>query len=341
MPVALIIGISGQDGAYLARLLVDKGYSVIGTSRDQGQGRFANLDLLRVRDEVRLTSMVTNDFRSIYKTLRECDPDEIYNLAGQTSVGLSFEQPMEAHESINLSVLNILECLRLMGSRAKFYNAGSSECFGDTPDPADEASAFRPRSPYATAKATAFWTVANYREAYGMPACTGILFNHESPLRPGHFVTRKIVDAAVRIAAGSRERLSLGNIDIQRDWGWAPEYVDAIWRMMQQPVMDDYVIATGTSRPLSDFLDLAFRAVGLSWQDHTDTHPALLRPLDISVSRANPAKAAEKLGWRAEVGFEELVDRLVSASRDPAWRPERRRTPNGWGPGPIRTGDTP
>jgi GDPmannose 4,6-dehydratase len=341
MPVALIIGISGQDGAYLAKLLLGKGYSVIGTSRDQEQGRFGNLDLLRIRDQVRLTSMATNDFRSIYKTVRESNPDEIYNLAGQTSVGLSFEQPMEAHESINLSVLNILECLRLMGSKARFYNAGSSECFGDTVEPAHEETAFRPRSPYATAKATAFWTVANYREAYGMPACSGILFNHESPVRPNHFVTRKIVDAAVRIAAGSKERLSLGNIDIHRDWGWAPEYVEAIWQMMQAPVLEDYVIATGQSYPLSGFLEAAFRHVGLNWLDHTDTNPALLRPLDITISRANPAKAADKLGWRAKVGFDELVDRLVTASGDPAWRPERRRSANGWGPGPIQTVDSP
>jgi GDPmannose 4,6-dehydratase len=315
MPVALIIGISGQDGAYLAKLLIDNGYTVIGTSRDHEVSRFHGLDVMGVRQQVQLTSMAPNDFRSVYKVLKETSPDEIYNLAGQSSVGLSFEQPVEAHESISISVLNILECLRLMGSSARFYNAGSSECFGHTEIPATEDTPFRPRSPYATAKATAFWTVKNYRDAYGMPVCTGILFNHESPLRPARFVTRKIVDAVARIAAGDTERLSLGNLDISRDWGWAPDYVKAMWLMLQQARMEDYVIATGAHYSLQYFLETAFHEVGLDWRDHTDANSSFMRPLDIPVSCGDPGKANSQLGWRAEVRFEDMVARLVKAAR--------------------------
>jgi GDPmannose 4,6-dehydratase len=235
MKTALICGISGQDGAYLAQLLLSKGYNVCGTSRDAQVSSFSNLVKLGIRDRVKLESVALNDFRSVLQVLTKIQPDEVYNLAGQTSVSLSFEQPVETLESIATGTLNLLESMRFFNKPIKFYNAGSSECFGDTNgEAATESTPFRPRSPYAVAKAAAFWEVANYREAYNLFACSGILFNHESPLRPERFVTQKIVSTACRIAAGSSEKLLLGNIEIERDWGWAPEYVEAMYLMLQQ-----------------------------------------------------------------------------------------------------------
>ncbi len=295
MKSALICGVSGQDGALLARLLLKRGYRVFGTSRDAQIGSFRNLLRLGIREEVELLSMTLTDFRSVFQALKKVTPDEIYNLAGQSSVGLSFEQPVETLESNALGVLNLLEAVRFLGESVRLYNACSSECFGETCVPADETAPFHPRSPYAVAKAAAFWEVANYREAYDLFACSGILFNHESPLRPERFVTRKVVAAACRIAAGSQERLRLGNLDIHRDWGWAPEYVDAMWRMLQQDAADDYVIATGESHKLEDFVRLAFSAVGLDWRNHTEVSRELLRASDIRTSSGNSAKARARL----------------------------------------------
>lgn len=313
MKRALIFGISGQDGAYLARLLLEKGYGVVGTSRDAELSQFANLRRLGVLDRVKVISAATNDFRSVLQAISTAEPDEVYNLSGQSSVGLSFQQPAETLESISVGTLNLLESIRFMGRSIRFYSAGSSECFGDTGDtPADEETAFRPRSPYAVAKAAAFWQVANYREAYGLFACSGILFNHESPLRPPRFVTRKIIAAAARIAAGSGERLAVGNIDIVRDWGWAPEYVDAMWRMLQCDSPDDFVIATGHSLSLRDFIACTFDHVGLDWQAHTDVDPTLFRPTDIRASRANPDKASRQLGWRASFGVREIAASMLA-----------------------------
>lgn len=306
--IALICGVSGQDGAYLAKLLVEKGYDVFGTARDAQISTFPNLDTVGIKDKVTCLSMTLTDFRSVIQTLVKVQPDEIYNLAGQSSVGLSFDQPVETLESISVGVLNLLEALRFTGIKARLYNAGSSECFGNTGGiPADEETPFRPRSPYAVAKATAFWEVANYREAYNLHACTGILFNHESPLRPERFVTRKIILAAGRIAAGSNEKLSLGNISIARDWGWAPEYVEAMWRILQQEYPDDYVVATGETSTLEEFVAEAFNCVGLDWRDHVITDSTLLRPSEIMVSRANTVKAAERLGWLARNKMPDVV----------------------------------
>src|ERR1700736_6522593 len=232
MKKALVTGISGQDGAYLAKLLLENGYEVCGTSRDAQMSSFRNLDRIGIRKDVQLASVALNDFRSVLQVLFKVQPNEIYNLGGQSSVSLSFEQPMETQESIYLGTLNLLEAVRFTGRGIKLYNASSSECFGDLGgQPATEETAFRPRSPYAVAKSAAFWQVANYREAYSLFACSGILFNHESPLRPERFVTKKIAAAACRIAAGKQKSITLGNIDVQRDWGWAPEYVDAMYRM--------------------------------------------------------------------------------------------------------------
>jgi GDPmannose 4,6-dehydratase len=311
MKKALICGISGQDGAYLAQFLLTRGYQVVGSSRDAQMSSFGNLVRLGVRPQIEVESVALNDFRSVLQALIKVEPDEIYNLAGQSSVALSFQQPVETLESISVGTLNLLEAIRFSGKPIKLYNACSGECFGDIADAADETTPFRPRSPYAVAKAAAFWEVANYREAYDLLACSGILFNHESPLRPARFVTKKIVSAACRIAGGSREKLHLGNIAIQRDWGWAPDYVEAMWLMVQQTHPDDFVIATGESHSLEEFVDTAFAQVGLDWRDHVVIDPALFRPTEIAISRGNPRKSRETFGWHARYKMKEVVTLMV------------------------------
>ena len=238
-------------------------------------------------------------------------PDEIYNLAGQSSVGLSFERPLETFQSIAGATINILEAMRLDKSTARFFNAGSGEMFGETPVPATEETPVNPKSPYGVAKAAAFHMVKSYREAYGFFATTGILFNHESPLRPERFVTQKIVKAAVRIANGSRERLKLGNLDIYRDWGWAPDYIDAMWRILQHEKPEDFVIATGEMHSLKEFVEKVFSTLGLHAWDHVDSDAELLRPSDILESVGNPKKACELLNWRSVNTFSEVINRLL------------------------------
>ncbi|EKD11034.1 MULTISPECIES: GDP-mannose 4,6-dehydratase [Limnospira] len=317
MKKALICGISGQDGAYLASLLLDQGYAVYGTSRDAQMSSFRNLKRLGIYDRVKLYSMSLTDFRSVLQVLTQVEPQEVYNLAGQSSVGLSFDQPVETLDSIAGGTLNLLEAIRFTGAPIKLYNAGSSECFGDTyGEPADENTPFRPRSPYAVAKSAAFWEVANYREAYGLFACSGILFNHESPLRPSRFVTQKIIHGACAIASGNQDKLYLGRISVQRDWGWAPEYVEAMYLMLQQPQADDYAIATGETYSLEDFVKTAFDCVGLNWEDFVETDQSLYRPTDIAVGRASPAKAKHKLGWEAQVKMPDIVKMMVQAQQE-------------------------
>ena len=314
MKTALILGISGQDGAYLARFLLGKAYTVFGGSRDAQMQSFANLARLGLRDRVTVESVSLNDFRSVLQTLSRIQPDEVYNLAGQSSVALSFEQPVETLESIAFGALNLLEAIRFNGRATKLYNAGSSECFGDLPaGPADETTPFRPRSPYAVAKAAAFWEVANYREAYDLFACSGILFNHESPLRPERFVTRKVIAAAHRIASGAKERLHLGDLGIARDWGWAPEYVEAMWLMLQQKEPDDYVVATGETHRLQDFVEATFAGLGLDWREHVVSDPEFARPNELRMSRANPAKAHAQLGWKAGYAMPDVVRLMIEA----------------------------
>jgi GDPmannose 4,6-dehydratase len=313
---ALICGISGQDGAYLAKLLLSKGYEVYGTSRDAQMSLFHNLVRLNIRNQVTTESMAPNDFRSVLQVLNKVKPDELYNLSGQSSVGLSFQQPAETLESISIGTLNLLEVIRFIDLPIKFYNAGSSECFGNINGAADENTPFHPRSPYAVAKAAAFWEVANYREAYGLFACSGILFNHESPLRPERFVTRKIVSTACRIAAGSKEKLGLGNTSICRDWGWAPEYVEAMWLMLQQKNPDDYVIATGESHSLEEFVAATFDSVGLDWRTHVINDPSLYRPTELAAGRGNPAKARERLGWKAQYKMRDVVRMMVQEEQN-------------------------
>src|SRR5580704_4624732 len=316
MKKALVTGISGQDGAYLAKLLLEKGYQVCGTYQDAQISSFRNLDRVGIRKDVQLASVALNDFRSVLQVLFKVQPDEIYNLAGQSSVSLSFEQPVETQDSIYLGTLNLLEAIRFTGRAIKLYNASSSECFGGLGgQPATEETAFRPRSPYAVAKSAAFWQVSNYREAYNIFACSGILFNHESPLRPERFVTQKIVRSACRIAQGNQKKLQLGNIEIQRDWGWAPEYVEAMYLMLQQESPEDFVIATGQTRKLQDFVATAFDAVGLDWREHTTIDQTLFRPTEIMIGRGNASKAAEKLGWSPRYRMEDVARMMVDSCR--------------------------
>lgn len=312
---ALICGVSGQDGAYLAQLLLSKGYKVIGTSRDAEASTFSNLDKLGIKSQVTLTSMSLNDFRSVLQVIIKYEPIEIYNLAGQTSVGLSFSQPVETMESISAGVLNLLEAVRFTNKKIRVYNAGSGEAFGDTgEEPANEETAFRPRSPYAVAKAAGFWQVANYREAYDLFACTGLLFNHESSLRPKRFVTQKIINGAKEIAAGNLKNMVLGNLDITRDWGWSPEYVEAMWLMLQTQTADDYVIATGASYSLEQFVAKAFESYGLDWKKYVLVDKLFFRPLDINISRADPSKAKAQLGWKTKTTLDQVISRMAAGA---------------------------
>ncbi len=246
------------------------------------------------------------------QTILQIEPDEIYNLAGQTSVGLSFLQPVETLESISVGSLNILEVLRFHKLPIKFYNACSSECFGETKEKAaDEETPFRPRSPYAVAKSAAFWQVANYREAYNLFSCSGILFNHESPLRAARFVTKKIIDTACAISRGKKEKLVLGNISICRDWGWAPEYVNAMHQILLQDKPDDFVIATGRSTSLEEFIGITFRYFDLEYKDFLIIKNELIRPTDINYSLGDPSKAKKMLDWTATVFVEEIIHRMI------------------------------
>ena len=311
---ALICGVSGQDGAWLSKLLLLKGYQVWGTSRDAEGNAFGNLTKLGIHGEISYLSMAPEDFHSVFVALNRCKPDEIYFLAGQSSVGLSFEQPADTIRSFTLGALNMLEACRLYNGDVRLYNAGSSECFGDTLGmAADENTRFQPRSPYAVAKSSAHWLVDNYREAYNLFACNGILFNHESYLRPNRFVTQKIVSSAVAISNGSPNKLTLGRLDIARDWGAASEYVEAMWLMLQQEKPEDYIIASGVTSTLEEFVNEAFSCVNLNWRDHVVQDKALYRPTDLAVSRANPAKARANLGWRATSNLSVVVASMVNA----------------------------
>jgi GDPmannose 4,6-dehydratase len=311
---ALVCGVTGQDGTYLARLLLDKGYQVWGTSRDAQSASLTGPKALGIAERIHFLSMAPNDFHSVLTAVERCDPDEIYYLAGQTSVGLSFEQPKETLDSILTAVLNLLEVMRLRKTRVRLYNASSSESFGDTGETrATALTPFRPRSPYAVAKASAHWLVANYRAAYGLWACNGILFNHESPLRPQRFVTQKIVRAAQRIARGSGERLTLGRLDIRRDWGWGPDYVLPMWAMVQRDQPEDFLVATGESHRLEDFVAAAFAHYDLDWREHVDTSPALYRPDDILHSAGDPSATLAALGWEARYRMTDVVQLMCEA----------------------------
>lgn len=313
MKTALILGTSGQDGAYLAELLLNKNYQVWGSSRDHESKDFINLKRLKIEKEVKLLSMNGNDFRSVISGFNKSRPDEIYNLSGQSSVGLSFDYPVETFESNLIATINLLEAIRIVNHRIRFYNAGSSEAFGNTAVPANELTPYCPKSPYSAAKAAAHYAVSNYREAYQMHASTGILFNHESPLRGSRFVTKKIVRGAVDIMRGKQRTLTLGNLKIERDWGWAPEYVEAMWRMLQAKKADDYVVATGQSHSLLQFVKECFFVLGLDWREHVVISSALYRPTDLMKSAGNPSKIKNRLGWKAKTGFQEIIRKMIQA----------------------------
>jgi GDPmannose 4,6-dehydratase len=312
---ALVCGVTGQDGSYLARLLLSKGYEVWGTSRDAQTASLANFKMLSIEGKINLLSMTPTDVGSAYSALDASDPDEIYYLAGQSSVGLSFDKPVETLQSILTGASNMLEAVRLRKKSVRFFNAGSGECFGDTGSiAANELTPFHPRSPYGVAKAAAHWLVTTYRESYGLYACNGILFNHESRLRPQRFVTQKIIHAAGRIAAGADERLVLGRLDIRRDWGWAPEYVDVMWRMLQQDTAEDFILATGESNTLENFVAAAFAFHDLDWRRHVDISQTLFRPTEIELCVGDPSKAYQLLGWRAVYKMTDVIGMMSGAS---------------------------
>lgn len=313
MKRALICGVSGQDGAYLAQLLLSKGYTVFGSSRDIEKKEFHNLEKLGILSQIKLIKMTTSDVASISDALFLSKPDEVYNLSGQSSVGLSLMRPEETRQSIVDATANILEQIRLNYPAARFFGAGSGECFGETHGtPSCESTPFNPKSPYAEAKVEAFKLVKQYRDFYRLFACTGILFNHESPLRPTHFVTQKIIRTAIEIAQGQSKKLTLGNLAIQRDWGWAPDYVEAMWKMLQQDSPEDFVIATGIGHSLEEFVDIVFSQLGLNWKDHVSVNQSLFRPNEGIEILANPAKAKEKLGWRAKKSLQEVISQMLS-----------------------------
>lgn len=311
--IALICGVSGQDGSYLSKYLLGKGYKVIGTSRDSQISTFKNLKTLGIYERIIFESMSLTDFRSVAQIILKYRPNEIYNLSGQSSVALSFQQPVETFESITIATLNLLEAVRLFNPESKIYNASSGECFGDTrTHGAVETDPFRPRTPYSVAKAAAFWQVISYRDSYNLFACSGLLFNHESPFRPERFVTKKIVAAACRIAKGSKENIQLGNISIQRDWGWAEEYVEAMYKMLQQNKADDYVIATGEHNSLKEFIRITFETLGLNWEEHIQINSSLLRPTDHEIGYGNPEKAKMELGWEAKSKMKDVILKMVN-----------------------------
>lgn len=309
---ALVLGVSGQDGAYLARLLVEQGYNVIGTSRDPSWPTLRRLHSLGVDSFVEVVSLDPNDVQALGKLIAQIQPDQIYNLSGQSSVARSFKDPVGTFDSIMIPTKGILEILRQQKKPIRFYNAVSSECFGECPAAgANESTSFNPKSPYATAKASAAWLVKNYRDSFGLYAVSGILFNHESPLRGQEFVTQKIVKGALDIASRKTDFLELGILDISRDWGWAPEYVDAMHRMLCIDEPADVVIGTGESISLQKFCEAAFSYFGLRFADHIQINENFRRPLDISFSKADPAFAAASLGWRAQTKGVSLVHKIA------------------------------
>lgn len=309
---ALITGITGQDGAYLADFLIRKGYEVYGTFRRLSTPNFWRLQYLKIESKIKLIPMDLLDTSSISEAFSISDPEEIYHLAAQSFVGASFEQPLSTANMTGLGTTRMLEVMRRSAKDAKFYQASTSELFGNNFDKIkDENSPFMPRSPYAIAKLYAYWTARTYREAYSMFICNGILFNHESPLRGLEFVTRKITNAVARIALGLQKSMSIGNIYAKRDWGYAPDYVESMWKMLNQEAPDDYVIATGKSHSVEELLTEAFQKFSLNYTDHVIVDKGLIRPLEVDDLCGNPTKAEKKLDWLPSVTFSDLVGKMT------------------------------
>ncbi len=312
MPKALITGVTGQDGSYLAELLLAKGYEVVGVVRRTSHHSYERIEHLLDRIVVVAADLL--DQHSLTVVLQDTQPDEVYNLAAQSYVPTSWTQPVLTGEFTALGVTRILEAVRLVHPTAKFYQASSSEMFGRvTETPQRETTSFYPRSPYGVAKVYGHWITVNYRESYNLYAVSGILFNHESPRRGIEFVTRKVTDAVARIKLGRSRELRLGNLDARRDWGYAGDYVDAMWRMLQQPTPQDYVIGTGQAHSVRELVEVAFGHVGLTWQDYVVTDPRYMRPAEVDLLMADPSKARKELGWTPKVGFQELVGMMVDA----------------------------
>jgi GDPmannose 4,6-dehydratase len=312
VPRALITGITGQDGSYLAEFLLDKGYEVIGVVRRTSHHSYERIDHLIPR--VRIEAADLLDQHSLTTVLQDVQPDEVYNLAAQSFVPTSFTQPVLTGEFTALGVTRILEAVRLACPTARFYQASSSEMFGKvTETPQNEDTPFYPRSPYGVAKLYAHWITVNYRESYGLHAVSGILFNHESPRRGMEFVTRKVSDGVARIARGLATELRLGNLEAQRDWGYAGDYVDAMWRMLQQDAPRDYVIGSGVTHSVGDLVRIAFERVGLDWAKYVVQDPKFYRPAEVDLLLADPSRAKAELGWAPRTTFEELVEMMVDA----------------------------
>jgi GDPmannose 4,6-dehydratase len=312
MPRALITGVTGQDGSYLAEMLLSKGYEVVGVVRRTSHHSYERIEHLLDRIEVVAADLL--DQHSLTVVLQDTRPDEVYNLAAQSYVPTSWTQPVLTGEFTALGVTRILEAIRLVHPSAKFYQASSSEMFGRAMEtPQRETTPFYPRSPYGVAKVYGHWITVNYRESYGLYAVSGILFNHESPRRGIEFVTRKVTDGVARIKLGLAKELRLGNLDARRDWGYAGDYVEAMWRMLQQPEPQDYVVGTGHTHSVRELVEVAFGHVGLTWQDHVKTDPKYVRPAEVDLLQADPSKARRDLGWKPKVTFHELVAMMVNS----------------------------
>lgn len=312
---ALITGITGQDGAYLAEFLLNKGYSVYGLLARRSTITTWRLDYLDIHNKVELIEGDLTDVTSVIRALEECQPDEFYNLGAQSFVGTSWRQPQLTAQSTGIGALNCLEAIRIVNPKIKFYQASTSEMFGGMPEYPlqSETTPFHPRSPYGVAKLFAHWSTINYRESHNIFGCCGILFNHESPLRGIEFVTRKVTDAVARIKLGVQDELRLGNIDAKRDWGFAGDYVEAMWLMLQQDEPDVYVVATGRTTTVRDMCKIAFEHVGLDYEKYVKIDPKFYRPAEVDLLLGDPAKAKEKLGWTAKTSLEELIHMMVDA----------------------------
>ena len=311
---ALITGITGQDGAYLSKLLLDKGYQVYGLLARRSSPTIWRLEYLKVLDKVTLLEGDLTDIASISRALLASEPDEVYNLGAQSFVATSWEQPLLTAGATGLGALHILEALRQVRPQARFYQASTSEMFGKIQEPMQsEKTPFYPRSPYGVYKLFAHWMTINYRESFNIFGCSGILFNHESPLRGIEFVTRKVTDAVARIKLGAQDKLALGNIDAKRDWGFSGDYVEAMWLMLQQDAPDDFVVATGRTTTVRDMCRIAFDHVGLDYEKYVVIDPRFYRPAEVEVLLGNPAKAKAKLGWEARTSLEDLMRMMVDA----------------------------
>ncbi len=311
---ALITGITGQDGAYLSRFLLDKGYEVSGLIARRSTPTTWRLEYLDVLGKVRLIEGDLTDPCSIMRAMIAVQPDEVYNLGAQSFVATSWAQPLLTADATGLGALNVLEAIRQTCPNARFYQASTSEMFGKIQEPMQsEKTPFYPRSPYGVSKLFAHWMTVNYRESFNIFACSGILFNHESPLRGIEFVTRKVTDAVARIKFGVQEKLHLGNIDAKRDWGFSGDYVKAMWMMLQQDEPDDFVVATGRTTTVRDMCRIAFSLVGLNYEDYVVVDPQFYRPAEVDILLGNPEKAKRKLGWEAETSLEELISMMVEA----------------------------